>query len=247
MKKYVIVFSLLVFFSCKKTEDRTCFKFAGDESELIVNTDMEIDSLLLYDNLYYTLIQANETKVVLTGGENLLSHIDLDFKNGSLTINDKNKCKFLRSYKNKIFAKIYVDSISFIHYEGGKELKSLDTLYSNELRLLIRDGAGSTDLTLLNGYTSVVVSHGFGDFILRGETEIGFLNCNTNSFCDTRNFKVNNELIVKSNTVAKMLINTNQCKLFASILQRGNIEYIGVPTSISLNSSGVGQLLDLNN
>jgi hypothetical protein len=247
MKTYLLLFGVIIFFSCKKAEDRKCLKFAGDESERIVNVDIDIDTLFLYDNLYYSLIQGEEAKVVLSGGENLLSHINLDFSNGTLTITDENKCKFLRSYKNKIHAKIYVDSISYIYYEGGKELKSIDTLRSNEMRLIIRDGAGSTDLTLRNGYTSAIVTHGFGDFTLRGSTQIGFLNCNTNSFCDTRSFQVVDELIVKSNTVGKMLINANQTKLFADILQRGNIEYVGYPTSISINSFGEGQLIDLNN
>ncbi len=247
MKKYLIIFSVLFLFSCKKAENRACLKGAGEESERIVSTDKKIDSLYLFDNLYYTLVQGNETKVELSGGENLLLHIDVEFSNGKLTILDKNKCNFLRSYKNKIRAKIYVDSIRYIQYEGGKELKSLDTLRSNELRLMIRDGAGSTDLTLLNGYTSATVTNGFGDFILRGKVNSAHLHCSTNSFCDTRSLKVLNNLIVKSNTVGKMLVNASGTKLSAIIYQKGNIEYIGIPSTISLETYGEGKLVDLNN
>lgn len=247
MKNYVLIFGLLLLFSCKKAEDRSCFKSNGEEGERIVSTDMDIDTLYLYDDLYYTLEQGPELKVVLTGGENLLSHIDVDFQNGRLTVRNNNKCNFLRSYKNKIYAKIYVDSISYIHYEGSKELKSVDTLYSNELRLMIRDGAGSTDLTLKNGYTSATVTHGYGDFTLRGNTLFGHLHCNTNSFCDTRSFKVDKKLFVRSNTVGKMLVNANTAYFNATINQSGNIEYIGVPVSKWLQVYGNGQLVNLNN
>lgn len=247
MKEYLMILIILVFFSCEKAEDRVCFKSTGDHSERTINTLENIDSLNLYDDIYYTLQQSNETKVVLTGGKNLLAHIDVDFNNGNLTINNNNKCKFLRSYKNKIRAKIYVDSITYIYYEGAKELISKDTLRSKELRLLIRDGAGSTDLTLINGYTSATVTNGFGDFTLKGKTLYGFLSCSSNSYCDTRSFLVNNELVVKSNTVGKMLVNVNQSKLFATIHKSGNIEYVGDPTSIVLTNNGEGYLVDLNN
>ncbi|WP_158276121.1 GIN domain-containing protein [Brumimicrobium oceani] len=239
--------TVLLFFSCKKANERICFKGTGEASERIVNSEMDIDTLYLYDNLYYQLIPSNESKVVLTGGENLLEHIEVDFNNGRLSVSNKNKCKFLRSFKNEIHAKIYVDSITYIYYEGSKELVSSDTLFSNELRLFIRDGAGSTNLTLRNGYTSATVTHGFGDFKLKGQTLSAYLSCSTNSYCDTRFFKVKNNLMVNSNTVGNMLVNASEANLFATILESGNIQYVGTPTSVSLESSGEGQLVDLNN
>lgn len=247
MKRYYFILIAILFFSCKKAEDRTCFKGTGDESERIIYTQEDVDTLFLYDDIYYTLEQSNETKVVLTGGENLLSHIDVEIQNGKLTMTNNNKCRFLRSYKNKIYATVFVDSVKYIHYEGVKEMKSKDTLFSNELRVYIRDGAGSTDLTLVNGYTSVTVTHGFGDFTLRGKSLYANLYCNTNSYCDTRSFQVANDLIVKSNTVGKMLINANNSKLFATIMESGNIEYVGIPFSTTLERNGKGKLIDLNN
>lgn len=238
---------VLTFVSCKKAEDRACFKGAGEEAERIVEINLNIDTLFLYDDLFYTLEQGTETKVILTGGENLLSHINVDFGQGKLSMRNENKCKFLRSYKNKIQAKIYVDSVTYIHYEGSKELISKDTLRSNELRLVIRDGAGSTDLTIVNGYTSATISHGFGDFTLRGNTLYSYLHCNTNSFCDTRSFTVENSLAVYSNTVGKMQINANHSNLTATIKQSGDIEYIGTPTSKTLQLEGSGKVINLNN
>lgn len=247
MRLIIILLIGLSLFSCKKAENRKCFKGSGDNNERIVNTDQDIDSLFLYSDLYYSLEQGNETKVVLTGGENLLSHIQVDFENGKLRIENNNKCRFLRSYKDKIHAKIYVDSITYIYYEGSKELNSIDTLFSSELRLIITDGAGNTDLTLVNGYTSATVSHGFGDFTLRGNTLYSYLHCNTNSFCDTRSFKVQNELNVYSNTVGNMKVNANTNHFVATINQSGNIEYTGTPLLKTLKIEGSGKVISLNN
>ncbi|WP_159038554.1 GIN domain-containing protein [Brumimicrobium mesophilum] len=247
MKIYIGIIIVLAFLSCKKAEDRRCLKFVGEDAERIIETDLDIDSLFLSDDLYYSLAQGNETKIVLTGGENLLSHIDVRINNGGLSIENDNKCKFLRSYKNKINAKIYVDSITYIYYEGSKKLTSIDTLRSNELRLIIRDGAGSADLTLVNGYTSAIVSNGFGDITLRGKTNYGFLHCNSNGFCDARMLNVDGWLNVFSNTVGVMKINANETVLEATIKQSGNIEYVGTPISSTVHLEGSGKVISLNN
>src|SRR5690554_2283326 len=190
--KIILLLSVLFLFSCKKAHERVCFKSKGEEAALDVSFDKDIDSLFLYDDLFYTLIQGEESKITLTGGENLLEHIEVISENRKLTVLNKNKCNFLRSFKNKIHAIIYVDSVRSIHYEGSGQLHSQDTLFSNELRLSITDGAGDVNLTLKNGYTSAVITHGFGNFTLKGKTTYAFLHCNTNSYCDTRNFTAKN-------------------------------------------------------
>lgn len=248
MKTKLLLLVLIAgLFSCKKAHERACFKGKGEEKTMDVSFDNDIDSLVLYDDLFYTLVQGKESKIVLSGGENLLSHIEVVSENRMLSIRNNNKCNFLRSFKNKIHATIYVDSIRSIYYEGSSELKSEGTLSSNELRLSITNGAGNVELTLKNGYTSAVVTHGFGNFILHGQTSDAFLNCNTNSYCDTRTFKVTNSLIVNSNTVSNMLINANTNRLETAIQQSGNVEYIGNPVTKTLIRSGKGQLIDLNN
>jgi hypothetical protein len=245
--KILFLILTLGLLSCKKAHERSCFKGKGEESSLEVAFDNNIDSLILYDDIFYTLVQGKESKVTLSGGENLLEHIEIVSDNGTLTIRNKNKCNFLRSFKNKIHALIYVDSIGSIHYEGTSELRSQDTLFSNELRLSITDGAGDVELTLKNAYTSAIITHGFGNFTLHGETSSAFLNCSTNSYCDTRSFKVNQSLIVNSNTVANMLINVNSSYLEAVIHQNGDVKYIGTPLSKVVKRLGKGRLVDLNN
>lgn len=232
--------------SCKKPEDRACFKSIGEESTIEVPFAANIDSLYLSDNIYYTLVPGNEAKVEITGGKNLISFIDVHTENGSLYIGNKNKCAFLRSYNYKIEAKVYVNAVTFIEYHGSSELKSQDTLFSPELRLEIKDGAGDVDLTVVNGYTSAKITHGFGNFILKGSAFTAFLNCNTNSYCDTRAFITTEKLTVNSNTVSDMLINANNIELDARIHQKGNIRYIGIPSDIELNRTGTGQLIDIN-
>lgn len=247
--KNTILFLILVIglFSCKKANERACFKVKGDIITTQVPIYGNIDSLFLHDDLYYTLIPGKESKVVLTGGENLLPFIEVSSDDGKLTIRNKNKCKFLRYLKNKIYASIYVDSITYIEYLGSRGLQNEDTLYSSELRLFITDGAGEVNLTLKNGYTSAIVTYGVGNFILHGQTSIAYFSCRSNSFCDARDFKSTQSLTVNSNTQADMLINAENTHLEATIQQKGNIKYIGSPIDKSVTQEGEGKLIYLGN
>ncbi|RFC53341.1 GIN domain-containing protein [Brumimicrobium aurantiacum] len=247
MKIVIYILFLCFLFSCKKAEDRSCFKFAGEESELTHYVSNDIDTLYLQDDISYTLIGSNENKIVLTGGENLLNFVNVEFGNGKLTISNENKCKFLRSYDQQISAKVYIDTITYIHYQGSKEVVSQDTLRSSELRIDIFEGAGSMDLTLVNGYTSVTATQSHADFTIKGRTIYGHFHCKGNSYCDTRDFSVSSELYIKSYTVGKMLINADQTKLYTTIENSGNVEYVGNPVSITLNGDGSGELINLNN
>lgn len=248
MKSKILFLILMIgLFSCKKAQERSCFKGKGEEITTEVVIDTNIDSLILHDDIYYTLIPGKKSKVVLTGGENLLSFIDIYVEDGKLTIQNKNKCKFLRSLKNKIYASIYVDSITYIEYYGSRGLQNKDTLHSGELRLVITDGAGEVDLTLKNGYTSATVTYGVGNFILHGQTSIAYFNCSGNSYCDTRDFKIIQEVSVNSNTQANMLVNAGNTHLIAVIRQDGNIEYVGNPNDKILNRKGKGELIHLGN
>lgn len=243
-KSLVLIILVFAFLSCKK--DRACLKSNGDEVSKEVAIDNNIDSLFLNDDLYYTLVPSNEAKVVLTGGENMLNLIDIVSENGKLYVNNGNKCRFLRSYKHKIYVEIHVDNITYIEYKGSRELKSKDKLYSNELRLFIKDGAGEVDLEIENGYTSTILSSGFGNFFLRGKTAQCYLHCNSNGYGDARKLEVSEKIKVYSNTAGDILINADNADLSVEILQNGNVGYVGTPLTKTVKKNGKGKLINLN-
>ena len=240
---WMYIITILFFaISCKKAEDRACLKFVGDEASKSIALE-QTDSLYLYDNLIYTLVPDTSNFIELKGGENLLNHIECSNYHDKLEVRNKNKCNFLRSYKKKVEAYIHFKEIKFIHFEGAEKLTNEDTIVSGELRIFIRDGAGPVDLTVKNTYLSVVVTHGWGDFTMHGKTTNAFLNCNTNSFCNTLDLMVDNDLKVFSNTGGKMLVNAQGTFLNAIIKRNGDILYTGVPSSIELDDQGDGELL----
>ncbi|MBW7868487.1 MAG: DUF2807 domain-containing protein [Brumimicrobium sp.] len=244
---YWIIILIFFFFSCKKPFERRCFKSTGEGVAKEVVLTSKIDSLFLFGNIEYTIIPSSYSKVVLVGGKNLVSLIDVDEDNHGITIRDDNKCEFLRSYKDKVKANIYIDSIRYIEFGGSQYLKSQDTIRSYELRVIVKDCSGSLDLKVKNGYMSMVIANEYADFKLAGSTLIGFLNCRSNSYGDARNFTAKNKLIVNSNSVGDMYINANTDFLDVSINSKGNINYIGHPVNKSVSKSGKGNLIYIGN
>jgi hypothetical protein len=248
VRRLSVILCLVVFaLSCKKAEDRTCFKSIGEEKSLdtIVGS---YDTLRLFDDIKYQLVPDTIFKVEVLGGKNLIKHITINHANNTLTVENNNKCNFLRKLDEKVTVKIHVSDLNYIQFEGSEELKSTDTLYASALRLFIRDGAGDIDLTVVNGYTSAVVAYGFGSFRISGQTLYAFLNCNTNSTCDTRSLAVSLELNVNSNTQGDMYVNAAGTDSFVGLTnQKGNIYYLGKPDMTEFKNNHTGEIINLNN
>ena len=68
--RIIVLFITFVFIlaSCKKAEDRPCFKGVGDETTVEIEL-ASFETLFLGPHLNYILVQDTLGKVVLTGGE----------------------------------------------------------------------------------------------------------------------------------------------------------------------------------
>lgn len=234
---------LLVFFSCKKPEDRLCFKVVGEERQLDFEFEEDFDTLILKGDLTYEIVPDTVNKIQLIGGANLIKHIDFSANNGRLEIQNINKCDFLRDRTQKVKAKLHVKELSFLIYEGTNSLTFLDTIKSSELRVYNRDGAGTLDLLVSTGYLEVVVEYGWADYKVAGNSLFTYLACNTNSFCDARELKTNSWLNVLSNTEGDMLVNASTEEFVPRIHSGGNIKYTGTPLEVKLEQVGIGKLI----
>lgn len=245
LKKIIIPFLLLGLFACKKPYERSCLKTKGDETSVTLHFNQHTDSLNLYDDFYYQLVQDDQKAgtIELKGGKNLLPFVDLTSGNGKMELHNDNKCKFLRSFQNKIYATIYVDSVTYIYYEGTRELTCKDTLRSNELRFVMKEGNGTAHLIVKNGYTSASITNGVGDFTLKGRTISAYIYCRSNSYCDASDFTCSDKLIVNSMTAGTMKVNADNAQFEAHIIRDGDIHYKGTPTSLTLQKTGSGKLI----
>lgn len=248
MKRTIFITLLLalIFTGCKKASERKCFKSAGTETTREVELTTDFDRLKLHPHMAYELIQDSLNKIVIRGGENLVNFVDWKIEDGLLEIENTNKCSFLRAgkkNKNLIVVEIHFTSIINIHYEGSEYMKSVGTIHSDYFTLLIRDGAGPVDLTMDSQLVDADISHGWGNYILRGTTVAARIGARSNGYCDVRDLTITDSVYVASDTPGDVYLHANGIPLYGFIKGSGNIYYSGTPSNISVIESNTGALI----
>lgn len=248
MKALVVILlaSLGILASCKKAEDRTCFKSTGKPAERIVYLP-DFEKLLLREHMQFVLIEDTVNKLVITGGEKVINLIHWNVDNEKmLEIRNENKCNFLRKLDKKIKVEIHYVNMYNIHFEGTDSLTNVDTLNIPYFTLLIRDGAGSVNLKLNSIIVAADISHGWGDYTLAGKTSYARIAARSNGYCDVLNLKIQDSVFVSSETSGTIKLNANAIPLRGELKSNGDIWYWGLPTVINVNKLSLGKLVPKN-
>ncbi len=246
--KYLVFILLIVFaFSCKKVEDRTCFKFTGDEIEKTISLDV-FHKLKLGAYLEYVLVEDTACFVVLKGGENVVNLVSTEVTSGDLLqIKNTNRCRFLRSSKKHIHVEIHYVNLKEIFYEGSELLKNEGVLTSENLTVILNEGSGSVNLHVKCGKLNVAAEPSWADYVISGETTEARLSIKGNAYGDTRGLKVDSVMTVISRSSVDLEVNAGGTKRFkCEIWGSGNVYYSGIPDLIEWNDYGTGKLLPRN-
>lgn len=238
-----LIITLALLWSCKKAEERRCFKSVGDTIEQTVPLG-QFDALMLFDGLHYVLIQDSTDKLVIKGGENLLNSIDISVEQGLLTIKDNNKCTWLRELPPVIVAEIHYTNIDYAHIEAHGPVTNVGTHRGDELvweswhvntqceldvdvRSLSAKVNGGGSLTTFRGRADEFYVHWDGLGIMDGsQVQSGYYWANNLS-------------------VGQVLLDfPSGGRLDYLIQSYGDILYTGVPdTIVQVDHSGSGQLM----
>ncbi len=245
MKSLLFISLGLIFISCKKAENRSCFKSNGQQATKIVELET-FNRLELGPHLKYVLVQDTVEKIVISGGENLLNFVTSNISNGVLTIENTNECNFLRSYKQDIEVEIHLKSISYIIFEGTKDLVCQNQLNLYSLIFVIRDGAGHCSLNVKCKKLDIDVTNGWGNFDASGQVNYLRMDIRSNGHGSTYNLNVIDSLNIISTSSELVKINPNGVPLRAELSSYGSVWYIGNPTSIEYNRYGDGELVNKN-
>lgn len=246
MRKQLVVLTVLILaFACKKPEDRTCWKFVGDQTTLEVQVGA-FDRLFLGAHLEYEIVQDSTNKLVILGGENLVKHVEWTNENNLLTIQNKNRCGFLRNAKKVVKVEIHCTSISNIRFEGSEPLTTKGTLKSDYFVLFVRDGAGAVNMNVQSIVVDADISHGWGDYTLSGTTQTARISAKSNGFCDTYGLIISDSLYVASETEGDVKVRCNGIPMYGYMKNGGNIKYKGTPSVISILNTGSGKVINDN-
>ena len=244
MKTTQFIISSIIFFlflSCKKVENRVCIKSVG--AEQVKEIDLPFfNKLQLYERIKFELVQDSINKVIIKGGKNLLSQIDVRISEDTLFIKNNNRCNFLRDYNKTVKAEIHFKELILLKYFGTELLTNKGVLNLPWFILSIISSSATVDLNL-NSNIIYASSGNYGDFNLSGKTNVAFLDINNNGFCNTSNLFVKDSINVSSRTMGIMKVNADNTLLNVEIKNGGDVFYKGTPSTIILKKTGKGELI----
>ena len=219
MKKFNLLILIILAFSCRKPNERACFKKSG-ELAIKVYEFGAFNQLHLKEHLTYKLVQDSTNKVLVRGGNNLLNFVEVRGENGLLTIENKNRCNYLRSYAIPEVEIHYTKLINIL-FEGTERLYNEDTLITDYLTLTLRDGAGHMDLNVQAIDINAINTHGWGSLTLKGETQT-----------------LRGHLMGDGKFDFSQITSTNQVKLITASSMDQQVNAAGIPLSVELNGIG---------
>ena len=177
-----IIYTLLFMcFACNSEDANDCFQTAGYiiQEEVMVSS---FERILVNRDIELIVIEAEEYKVTIETGENLLNDVKAEVIGNRLVLTDDNTCNFVRDYG---ITKVYVEApnITEIRNSSQYEVSSQGVLSYPNLSLVSEDFNESVAFTVgdfrltVNNQSLNISSNNISSFFIDGSTEelfVGF-------------------------------------------------------------------------
>jgi len=197
----------------------------------------------LYDKINVILTPDSIQFIKIEAGKNLISHISTTVSGETLTIQDKNGCKLLRSGGDIVNVYIATGQLQKIFYYGSGNISSTDTLRATNFTIDCNAAAGSVDLKLVADTTNAIIRTANADISLTGHGKFVYVYCQDEGSVNILPF-ISNTVYVVSKSLLDMKVNVTD-NLTAEIFYKGNVYYKGNPYQIDSTISNTGKLIHL--
>jgi hypothetical protein len=232
----------LFFTACKKENSLDCFKSNGTE---ITNTRTvgQFTIIKVYDKIDLNISNGTETKVDVVAGKNIIKNIKTKVVDGVLSIDNANKCNFVRGYKRKITVNVTLPYLVRVENHGVGTTRFAEDFNQDTIQVRAEN---SGDIHVYGTFNQVrTSSHGNGDIYLNGSCNTLYVYTYGTNLLNGENLKINNYVFVESISIGDCFINApSGGKLEYNIWRSGNIYYKGNPAEINnFKGDGKGQLI----
>lgn len=244
MVKQILYIALIVFvWSCKKSNERKCYKSYGEDSVKEIALD-SVYEFKLYKNLTYHVYQDTQRVIKIYGGKNVIDFVEVNYSAADyqLSVHNKNSCNFIRDFDKKIIVEIHYPFFEKIYSETNDSLIFMDTIFANKLYIEQAQGGGGVRLNVITNDIVLIASGGVGTYKLGGQSNYADLRVQIGGFGDAFAFKANNIQIFQNST-ADIKVNLENAATNVVIRGTGNVIYKGNPTPLNLDKTGDGNLI----
>jgi hypothetical protein len=239
IKGIVIWLFLLAYSSCK---DGSCPLSAGAGSS--ETRDLPAFSeIVLYDKINLILTQDSIQRVSLGGGANLLKGIQTTVQNGILTVQNNNHCNWLRNPDYQIDLNISTNQLEKITYYGAGNISSTNTLVATQFTMDSWEGTGSISLSLIANQVSAFVRNNNARIMLSGTSDSTYIYCGQEGSVNAIDLS-SDYVSVDSKSIEDIYVKVSG-GLHADVVYKGNVYYLGNPSSIDSLVTNSGRLIHL--
>jgi len=241
MKLKIIIYLVVVFYisSCKKENALDCFKPNGPE-KTETRVLEHFTSIQTYDKIDVTIIKGPDYKVEVTAGSHILSNIKTTVSNGTLTIQNKNKCNFVRGYKKQINITITIPRLEKIENLGVGTVY-FDKNFNQDTLFVRAENSGDT-YVYGTFYLLTTASHGDGNIYVNGTCNTLYVYMFGTNFFKGEGLTVTNYAFIENISIGSAyLAAPNNGTFECNIWKDGNIYYTGNPLYINNFSDGTAK------
>jgi len=237
----VFMFMITVLIGCNDPEAFDCIKSAGQQIDLDISVD-PFNKIEINDDIDVFLQNGPETKIILSGGENLLPNVNIVSEDRLLKVENKNTCNWTRNYDR---IKVYITSpqINEIFHYGFGNIVSLDTLKAEWLHVKGQWCAGDINLTIETQYF-FYVSNAVSQVNIAGNTMRAQLGSYFNDGIYDGELLQADTVLIDHKGYSRMRVKVKD-NLKGQILQNGTLEYISENPSLNVDVQGNGKLIKL--
>jgi len=239
----IIVLVVLNAISCNKANTFDCFKSTGK----IVKVERAVgnfNSILLNDNINLFLRQADQNKLEVEAGNNLLPKIITSVnEEGVLEISNENSCNWVRSYDKPL--NVYLDFVTLdtLEYRSIGDVSNVDTIRMDTIVINVREGAGTIALTVHTYKINTNLHYGTADIVTSGISVLNFDYLAGYGKIDNSAL-LSKQVYLENKSSNNIYVNA-RLTLEATINNIGNVYYKGNPPNILVTGTGSGKLIKI--
>lgn len=234
---------LFLLSNCGKDNMFDCFKSTGK----IVIEDRpasEFYGIILNNNLDLYLTQGSGFSISVEAGKHLQKGIKTEIRDRVLTISNENRCNWVRSYEKPMKVYVSFTDLDSLEYKASGNVYSLNTLVSDSIKLVVKEGGGSIDLHIQTWKSVFQIDEGTVDLTVHGTSNVNYISSNAYGPVDCLDLNTVFTYMNSSST-NNCYVNTSSV-LDVTIENVGDVYYMGNPDSVYFTQHSSGKLIKLD-